>query len=65
MVVKTDFVPALNERHPLNETQKIPVVKWISNAGLVILTLFTVFSGLLRSQGNLEKMGVSLGPIHM
>ena len=72
MVVKTDFVPALNGPHAIHQFQKISAVilhqsalKFISNAGLAILTLFAVLSGYPGSQDNLEKMGVTLGPNHL
>ena len=72
MVVKTDFVPALNGQHAIHQSQEIsavilhqPALKFISDAGLAILTLFAVLSGFPSSQDNLEKMGVTLGPNHL
>jgi hypothetical protein len=65
MVVKTDFVPVWKGQYAIHQTRKVPAVKFISDAGLAILTFFAVFSGLLRSQENLEKMGVSSGPNHL
>jgi hypothetical protein len=64
MVVKTDFVPALNGQHAIDPTRKVPAVKFISDASLVILTFFDIFSGFPGSQENLEKIGVYLGPNH-
>jgi hypothetical protein len=72
MVVNTDFVPILVEQRPITHNQSInaaflrqAAVRFLSDAGLALLTLFAVFSGFPGSQENLEKMGVSLGPNHM
>jgi hypothetical protein len=65
MIVKTDFVPALNGQNAVNRIQKTPAVKFISDAGVAILAFFAVFSGLPGSQESLEKMGISLGPNHL
>jgi hypothetical protein len=72
MVVKTDFVSTLIEQRPITQNQTIkaaflrqPAERFISDAGLALLTLFAVFSGFPGSQENLEKMGVSLGPKHI
>jgi hypothetical protein len=72
MVVKTDFVPILNGQHAVHQAQKFSAVilhqsalKFISDAGLAILTLLAVLSGFPGSQDNLEKMGVRPGPNHL
>jgi hypothetical protein len=71
MVVKTDFVPALNGQLVIHRSQKFtavilhqPALKFIFDAGIALLTLLAVLSGFPGSQENLEKMGVSLGPNH-
>jgi len=65
MFIKADFVPALSRQHAINRARKTQAVKFISDAGQVILTFFAVFSGLSDSQENLEKMGISLGLNHL
>lgn len=65
MAIKTDFLPAFIGQHAINRSRRVVAGKFILDAGLAILTFFAVFSGLIGSQENLEKMGVSLGPDHV
>jgi hypothetical protein len=72
MATKTDFIPALREQHTIHQSRNLsslilhqPALKFVFDAGIVLITFFAVFSGFPDSKENLEKMGISLGPNHL
>ena len=71
MLAETDFTPTVTERRKDNRSQKSfaitlrqPATKLVLTAGQNLLTVFTVVSGSPDSLGNLNEMGVYLGPPH-
>ena len=71
MVVKSDYSPAPIGQRPANHPRNFhttglrqSAVRLVTNAGLLCLTFFAVFSGLTGSQEDLEKMGIYPGPTH-